>query len=81
MTITAICNNSVVTLSTDRHSVTVVLRPATRDQDIYSYEAGLFYDDSETPNGGIVQATDGQTMRFAMRLARDWLREREYLER
>jgi len=76
MTIITACRNSIVFVLTDTHSATIVLRPSADFG--YPYEAHISYDGKP---GEIVQSQDGQTMRFAMRLVRDWARLMLYLEK
>lgn len=78
MTIITACRNSVVYVLANNHLATIILRPSTYDADFYPYEALIFYDGEI---GEIVQSSNGQTMRFAMRLVRSWARFKLYLEK
>lgn len=78
MTIITACHNSFVSIFVNDHLATIFLQPSTTDVDLYPYEAHIFYDGEP---GEIIQAQNGQTMRLAMRLARDWARLKLYLEK
>lgn len=78
MTIITACRNSVVFVFVNNNLATIFLRPSTTGEDLYPYEAHIFYDGEP---GEIVQSQNGQTMRFAMRLVRSWARSKLYLEK